>query len=111
MSKVIQCDFCKKIFEKNNRGCIELYKKNSGNELISTGKHMCPVCYERFIGDKMEKKITNFEKITKDKESLKDFLFGCDVECSCCIYMDKEDCYQTNCVTGCETWLESEVEE
>ncbi|HEM7411113.1 TPA: hypothetical protein U2J23_003693, partial [Clostridioides difficile] len=74
MSKVIQCDFCNKIFEKNNRGCIELYKKNSGNELISTGKHMCPICYEKFR-EKAKKKVTNFEKVTRNKESLMEFLF------------------------------------
>ncbi len=27
MSKVIQCDFCKSIFEENNLECIELYKR------------------------------------------------------------------------------------
>ena len=102
MSKVIQCDFCKSIFEENNLECIELYKKNVENEMINIDKHMCPDCYEKFVGEKVEKKITNFEKITRDKESLKDFLFEC--------YANKDDCYPTSCVTGCEKWLDMEVE-
>ncbi|UUV13088.1 hypothetical protein [Clostridioides difficile] len=110
MSKVIQCDFCKEIFEENNLECIELYKNNSVNELISTNKHMCPACYEKFAGEKVEKKITNFEKVTRDKDSLMELLFKCDAECSCCVYVDKNECYYpTSCIAGCENWLEMEV--
>ncbi|MCI9978466.1 hypothetical protein JY742_20395 [Clostridioides difficile] len=112
MSKVIQCDFCKSIFEENNLECIELYKKNVENEMINIDKHMCPACYEKIAGEKAKKKVTNFEKVTRDKESLMEFLFKCDAECSCCIYGNKNDCYYpTSCIEGCEKWLESEVEE
>lgn len=111
MSKIIQCDFCKSIFEENNLECIELYRKNV-NEMISIDKHMCPACYEKFAGEKVEKKITNFEKVTRDKESLMELLFKCDAECSCCIYENKNDChYPVGCLIGCEKWLDIEVEE
>ncbi|EII6784135.1 hypothetical protein LHU07_000363 [Clostridioides difficile] len=33
-----------------------------------------------------------------------------DAECSCCIYANEDDCYPTSCVTGCEKWLDMEVE-
>lgn len=112
MSKVIQCDFCKSIFEENNLECIELYKKNVENEMINIDKHMCTACYEKFVGEKVEKKITNFEKVTRDKESLMELLFKCDAECSCCIYENKNDChYPVGCMIGCEKWLDIEVEE
>lgn len=112
MSKVIQCDFCKSIFEENNLECIELYKKNNVNETNNIDKHMCSACYEKFTGEKVEKKITNFEKVTRDKDSLMELLFKCDAECSCCVYVDKNECYYpTSCIAGCEEWLEMEVEE
>ncbi|SJW04251.1 peptide chain release factor 1 [Clostridioides difficile] len=54
MSKVIQCDFCKEIFEKYNGECIELYKKDCSKGVLGIDKHICPTCYEKFIEGKNE---------------------------------------------------------
>ncbi|MEC5403429.1 hypothetical protein [Clostridioides difficile] len=63
MSKVIQCDFCKKVSNKISEESIELYKVRNGTS-ISMEKHMCEDCYGKLVEGKIKKKMTNFEKVT-----------------------------------------------
>lgn len=107
MSKVIQCDFCKEIFEKYNGECIELYKKDCSKGVLGIDKHICPTCYEKFIEGKIEK----VENTKSFKDKLIDFLVEHEV-CDCCAcdcVFDSND--EKKCKAGIREWVESEVEE
>ncbi|HFG9708841.1 TPA: hypothetical protein ACGI4L_001475 [Clostridioides difficile] len=103
MSKVIQCDFCKKVSNKISEESIELYKARNGTS-ISMGKHMCEDCYGKLVEGKIEND-KNF------KEELIGFLVKHEI-CDCCTW----DCIfdsnnEKKCKAGIREWVESEVED